>query len=230
MNPSDAKDPFFDLLNDDVISPRLADLIFRASLVRDVPARTYLQQVADDPGGMWGLKEGALAVEFAPGRRDPQLSYLLLPPLWLGEGSIIANIPRLIGVSTTRRSFLLHLPAQRFFDIASEEPLLWRWAARVSRENFERAMRMTDALMVRNSDARIAAVLIQLGGSLREHTNAPRVLDVTQTQLAAIANVSRSILNPVLKTLESQGVVELGNRTITIVDPVALGRAFTGPI
>jgi CRP-like cAMP-binding protein len=229
MNPSDAKTPFFELLNDDVVSPRLSDLIFRACLVRDVPAHTYLQQVADDPGGMWGLKEGALAVEFAPGRRDPQLSYLLLPPLWLGEGSIIANIPRLIGVSTTRRSVLLHLPAQRFLDIASEEPLLWRWAASVSRENFERAMRMTDALMVRNSEARIVAVLVQLGGRLGKHANAPRALDVSQAQLAAIANVSRSVLNPVLKALASQGVVALGNRTITIVDPVALGRAFTKP-
>jgi len=48
------------------------------------------------------------------------------------------------------------------------------------------------------------------------------VLDITQAQLAAIANVSRSVLSPVLKTLASKGAITLGNSTITITNPAAL--------
>lgn len=208
------------------IAPPLADRILRSCLNRDIPARTNIQQVADAPGGMWCLVKGALSVEMAPGMRDPQMGYLLLPPVWVGEGGIIADVPRSVGLSTTRRSVLLHLPVQRFFEIAKEDPLIWRWVAKVQKENFERSIRMTDALMVRSSDARIVAVLVQLGGLRRHYADPPRVLDITQAQLAAIANVSRSILNPVLRKLASKGVVGLGQRTITITDPEALRVAF----
>lgn len=81
---------------------------------------------------------------------------------------------------------------------------------------------MVDALMNRSSEARVAAVLMQLGGRLGQDAKTPRVLDITQTQLAAIANVSRSVLSPVLKTLASKGAIKLGHGTITITDPAEL--------
>lgn len=226
MNAPDPRVPFRELLNDASISSALADRVLRACSVHDLPARTYLQQVADDPGGMWCLAEGALAVELAPGMRDPQMGYLLLPPVWVGEGGLIVDAPRSVGLSTTRRSVLLHLSAHRFFGIARDEPLIWRWVAKVQKQNFERAMRMVDALMARSSEARIAAVLMQLGGRLGQEAHAPRVLDLTQAQLAAIANVSRSVLSPVLKTFASKGIVQLGHCTITITDPAELGHVF----
>jgi CRP-like cAMP-binding protein len=203
---------------------RLADRIFRACSVHDVAAQTYLQHVADEPGGMWGLAEGELSVEFAPGIRDLQMSYLLLPPVWVGEGGVIVGAPRSIGLSTTRRSVLLHLPMQRFADIAKDDPLVWRWVARVQKQNFERSIGLTDALMVRSSEARVSAVLSHLGGRLGPLADAPRVLDITHSQLAAIANVSRSVLSPILQALAAKGTIELGHRTITIAEPVALRR------
>jgi CRP-like cAMP-binding protein len=226
MNPPKLNGPFRDLLDDTSLSPALADRILGACTVRDIPARTYLYHIADDPRGMWGLAEGALSVEFAPGLRDPQLSFLLVPPVWLGEGGLIAGTPRSVGVSTTRRSVLLYLPAQQFFDILQDEPLIWRWIAEVQKKNFERALGMVDALMVRRSDERVAAVLVQLGGLLGHHAALPRELDITQTELAAIANVSRTVLSPVLKTLASKNAVRLGHRTITIIDATAL-RSFS---
>ena len=135
---------FRDLLNDASLSPAVADLILQSCSMLDVPARTYLQHIADDPGGLWCLVEGSLSVEMAPGTRDPQMSYLLLPPVWLGEGGIIVGAPRSIGVSSTRRSVVLHLPVDRFLHIARDEPSIWRWVAKVQKENFERAMGMVD--------------------------------------------------------------------------------------
>lgn len=213
---------FRDLLQDAGMYPALADLILRSCSVRDVPARTPVQHVAEDPGGLWCLAEGALALEMAPGTRDPQMSYLLLPPVWVGEGGVIADAPRSVGLSTTRRSVMLHLPAYRFFTIAEDEPLIWRWVAKVQKQNFERAMRMVDALMNRSSEARVAAVLMQLGGRLGQDALAPRVLDITQAQLAGIANISRSVLSPILKTLALNGTIKLGHSTITITNPAAL--------
>jgi CRP/FNR family transcriptional regulator, cyclic AMP receptor protein len=226
MNTLKPKGPFQELLNDATISTSLADRIVRGSSVHDIPAQTYLQHVADEPGGMWGLAAGSLSVEFTTGMRDPQMGYSLLPPAWVGEGGVVAGRRRLVGLSTTRRSLLLHLPVKQFASIAQEDPLIWRWVAQEQNRNFERSLGMTDALMVRSSEARVAAVLRQLGGRLGTQTEAPRVLDITQVQLAAIVNVSRSVLSPILGTLASTGIIELGHRTITILDPVALQRQF----
>jgi CRP/FNR family cyclic AMP-dependent transcriptional regulator len=229
MNQPDTKRLSRDLLNDARMPPGLADRILRACSMHDVPARTYLQHVADDPGGMWCLVDGSLSVEFAFGMRDPQIGYLLLAPVWAGEGGVIAGAPRIVGLATTRRSVLAHLPMHQFVSLAHDEPLIWRWVANEQRLNIERSMGMVDALMVRSSEARIAAVLRQLGGCLGPRASAPRVLDLTQARLAAIANVSRTVLSPVLKTFESKGVVELGFSTITVIDPVALHRRSEKP-
>ena len=222
MNMPDLKGPLRDLMHDADTSAALSDRILRACSMHDVPAHTYLQHVADEPGGMWGLAEGALAVEFAPGTREPQKGYLLLPPVWAGEGGVVSGVRRMVGLSTTRRSVLLHLPAQHFASIARDEPLIWRWVSREQNKNFERALGMVDALMVRNSEARVAAVLLLLGGRLGSQANAPRVLDITQTDLAAIANLSRTVLNRALRSLASKGAIELGYSTITVADPAAL--------
>jgi CRP/FNR family cyclic AMP-dependent transcriptional regulator len=224
MNMPDLKGPLRDLLNDTKMSPALADRLLRACSVHDVPARTYLQHVSDDPGGMWCLVEGSLSVEFAFGMRDPQIGYILLSPVWAGEGGVISGVPRIVGLATTRRSVLLHLPLHQFVGIAHDEPLIWRWVATEQRLNVERSMGMVDALMVRSSEARIVAVLRQLGGCLGPRASAPRVLDLNQSRLASIANVSRTVLSPVLKTLESKGLIELGFGTITVNDPAALYR------
>lgn len=226
MPPSDVRVAFRDRLHADGISLELADRILWSCSVHDVPEGTYVQHVADDPGGLWCLVEGSLSVEMAPGAREPQMSYLLLAPVWVGEGGVIVETPRTIGLSTTCKSVLLHLPMRRFFDIAQAEPLIWRWVAKVQKHNFERAIRMTDALMVRSSEARVAAVLMQLGGRIGPDADMPRVLDLTQAQLAAIANVSRSVLSPILQALAAGGILELGHRTITIGDPAAFRRAL----
>jgi len=119
---------------------------------------------------------------------------------------------------------LLHLPAHRFVAIAQEEPLIWRWVAKIQNQNFARTMRMVEALMVRSSEARVSAVLLQLGGWIGPRADTPRILDITQNQLGAMANVSRSLLSPILQALSAKGTIELGHRTITIADPAALRR------
>ncbi len=222
--PPDSEGQFRDLLDGATLSAALAGRILRACSVRNLPARTYLQHVDDDPGGMWGLAEGALSVEFAPGTRDPNMGYILLPPVWVAEGGVVSGIRRMVGLSTTRRSVLLHLPLHQFVSISRDEPLIWQWVAKVQNNNFGRALGMVDALMVRNSGARVAAVLSQLGGRLGHHADAPRVLDITQARLAAIANVSRTVLSPILKMLASRGAIEVGFGTITVTDPAALGN------
>ena len=118
MNALDPRAFAQELLNDHNLPAGLVDSILRSCSVHDVVSQTYLQHVADQPGGMWGLAAGALSVEFAPGTRVPQMGYFLLPPVWVGEGGVVSGVQRMVGLSTTRRSVLLHLPVHQFASIS----------------------------------------------------------------------------------------------------------------
>ncbi len=111
---------------------------------------------------------------------------------------------------------------QNFYKIAHDEPVIWKRVAQIHNLNFERALRMTDALMVRTSEARVAAILLQLGRYIFDNIDVPRDLDITQNQVAAIANISRSALTPILKSFEAIGYIKLAQSKIYIADPTTL--------
>lgn len=54
-------------------------------------------------------------------------------------------------------------------------------------------------------------------------------IEIRQQDLADLVGVSRQTLNPVLKELESQGLISIGYREILIADPSRLDRALRAP-
>ena len=57
------------------------------------------------------------------GLRDPQIGYSLLSSVRAGEGGVISGT-HMVGLATTRRSILLHLPMHKFGGIADDELLI----------------------------------------------------------------------------------------------------------
>ena len=194
-------------------------LVSAASVIH-APRGLSPQHVGDEPGGLWGIADGALALEVAPGRGAPEASFLLHAGAWCGEGGVIAGIPRIVGLKTTRRSVLLHMPHRRFFEIAREIPDAWRWVAGLSLGNTQRAIALADALMIRDSATRSATVIACLTGARGPGPVAPPPieLDLTQAELARIANVSRSVLNPTLRDLSARTLIETRRNMVVVRD------------
>jgi CRP-like cAMP-binding protein len=205
----------------------LSSKIIDACVTRHLPAQTPLQHVGDEPGGLWGLADGALSVEIAPGTRSPQKSFILQPPLRIGAGSLLSSTQRVVGLTTTRASKVVNLPASRFRSLAAAQPEIWKWVAETEHKNALIALAMADALMTRGSKNRVLAVLrclclhnasqpLASGAETPDHCVD---LDLTQAEFAEIANISRSALNPVLQQLSTAGILELRRNQMRVTFP-----------
>ncbi|MEM1236542.1 MAG: helix-turn-helix domain-containing protein [Pseudomonadota bacterium] len=83
-------------------------------------------------------------------------------------------------------------------------------------------------LMLRSSRDRLLAILARFAGLRSAHPPDPVVVDLTQAELAAIANLSRSSTSPILLGLEKEGVLRLRRASIEVLKPDVLLRIVDG--
>jgi CRP/FNR family transcriptional regulator, cyclic AMP receptor protein len=190
-------------------------------VMQRVEAGATIYATGDPPGGMYGLVSGAFRVSVAQGERGPYFAHFFGPGDWFGEGPAISGRARIVGLSAGRESDVLHLPLRAVDEILRKDPATWRLFAVLTLGKLETAMWAIDDLMMRDSLKRFVAVLLRLGGC-RAATPpgvAPIAVYVSQDDLAAMANVSRSTANAILQRLEAAGHVIQSYRQIGIVSP-----------
>jgi CRP/FNR family transcriptional regulator, cyclic AMP receptor protein len=56
----------------------------------------------------------------------PFTTHYFLPGSWLGEGPIITDRPRMIGLTAARETELLHVALPGLRELLSREPAFWR--------------------------------------------------------------------------------------------------------
>jgi CRP/FNR family transcriptional regulator, cyclic AMP receptor protein len=170
---------------------------------------------------MYGLVSGGLCVSIAPGERGPYFAHFFGPGAWFGEGPIISGRPRMASMLATRKTELLHLSLRSIEEILQEQPSSWRLFASLALEKLETALSAIDDLMIRDSLKRFVAVLLRLGAcrAVTPPRVMPIVVDVSQDDLAVMANVSRSTANAILRRLKADGQVDLSYRRVGIPSP-----------
>lgn len=185
---------------------------------------TTIYSVGDPSGGMFGLLSGGLAISVAPGERGPYVAHFARPGAWFGEGSAITGQPRKVGLLTTRKTCLLKLPLHAIREITGKDPASWRLFAMAAMSHVDVAMGACDDLMIRDPGNRCIAILLRLAG--RQHASpadaSPAEVDLSQSDIADIANVARTTLNSTLRKLEDAGTLALSYRQIRILSPKAL--------
>jgi CRP/FNR family transcriptional regulator, cyclic AMP receptor protein len=90
--------------------------------------------------------------------------------------------------------------------------------------HLETALGAADDLLIRDYKKRFIAVLLRVGGCRKTTPpeTAPAAIDVSQDDLAAMANMARTTVNAVLRKLESSGYLEASYRSVRILAPDAL--------
>lgn len=200
---------------------------FRSALLDVARVRQYetgevLFAVGDQPGGLYGLESGCLGLESAQSDCPPQKTFLVHPGTWIGEGPVAGLDVRMIGAWATRPSTVVAIEIAAFRRVAAHTPTLWRHLALLSLENNGRAIGLAQDLMLRGSRERLAALLVRLAGLRDAHPPAPAVVDATQSEIAAMANLSRSVVSSLLLKMELEGAVRLRRAEVEIVDPERL--------
>lgn len=191
-----------------------------------------LYRAGDEAGGLYGLIDGAFGVMVAPGQRAPFLGILARPGFWIGEASVITRGPRAIGIVASRDSVVAHLPLGQWDAIVHADAQAWRWLAYLTLRNELFALAVIDALRMRRSEDRLAAILAILAmGPDGERKGRPATssvlalpIDISQDDLASMANLSRSSAGRILDGLEARGLISRSYRAVNILDLEGLRR------
>jgi CRP/FNR family transcriptional regulator, cyclic AMP receptor protein len=199
---------------------------FRQAVLERVILKRYeagemIYAIGDLPGGLYCALTGSLRLTIAPNQDGPYLAHVLRPGIWFGEGPVVMGRPLLLGLSATLSADVLQLPMSALKDILRLDPSAWRWIAGLAVGNFETALSAMSDLMMRDHVKRFIASLLRLGGCriVTPKNSGAIEVDISQVDLAVMANVARSTANSILGDLDAKGFVRRTYRRIDIVAP-----------
>ena len=196
-------------------------IVLDRSLLEHFHTGAVIYSVGDPPGGMYGLVSGRLGVSIAPGERGPYLVHFATPGTWFGELPAFTGLPRRVGLVASGDTDVLHLPLAGIREIVRLDPGAWKFFAFVTIGHLETALGAADDLLIRDHRKRLVAVLLRAGGcrTAAPPDAAPIDVDVSQNDLAAMANMARTTVNAVLRALEAAGCLEVSYRRLRILAP-----------
>jgi CRP-like cAMP-binding protein len=202
---------------------------FQSAVLQRVHLREYqtddtIHIMGDEPGGMYGLLEGAIRVVLANGEDGPYFVHLFRPVTWFGEGPAIIGQPRPVSLSAARPVALLYLTQRAIGEIAQLDPAFWRCFVVPLMGHLDTALGALADHMIREHDKRLVAVLLRLGGCRTGAMHGPIELDASQEDIAAMANVSRTTAGLLLRKWQSIGLITLGYGRVIIQAPDRLQR------
>lgn len=204
------------------------DALLKRCVLKHYERGATVYRAGDPAGGLYGLVAGGIGVELSPDNREPYLGTFAQPGFWIGEASVLTRAPRLIGIRAIRDSRLAYLPLAQWDALVQAVPDAWRWFAHLIARNERLALAVADALMIRDSGQRLAAVLLLLSThSAPAPAGAVVEIETSQDDLARMANLSRSSTGRLLKAFETAGIIGNAYREIRVIDQAGL-RARTG--
>ncbi|MFD0979989.1 Crp/Fnr family transcriptional regulator [Tropicimonas aquimaris] len=220
------------LLHADWLSVLPGDLAKRlrvASARRKCPSGTVFWSYGDKPDGLYGLISGSVRMDTIWSHHGPSMLSTFHAGAWLGEAEFLADSPRITSMSALRACEYLFIGAKTIETIVRERPELWRGIGLLAFEHLSLAVAALDDAMIRSSKARLAAVLVRLCGA-RLGTAEDTVsleIDVTQSDLAQMANLSRSVVGGHLEEMERNGIIRRSYGRMSVANIDAL-RAAAG--
>lgn len=126
---------------------------------------------------------------------------------------------RYVGVYATRESTILQVDDMDVRRIAAVHAELWRYLALLTLENHYRTMALAHDLMIRGGRRRLVALLARMAGLRDEVVPDRLVIDATQSEIADIVNLARSVVSSFLKELERDGILRLNWSSVEVLRP-----------
>ncbi len=202
---------------------------FRAAVLarcewRECHAGQTVYHATDPSVDLFGIVDGTVEVysRFASG--DNPLLHLAHEGCWFSYGPMLsAEEPRVTVVARVD-TLLARMPRRSLQQLLDARPEWWRVLGTAALDYGDIAVRIADDLLIRDNERRCAATLLRIGGQrYPRRTRTDRAdVPVTQDELAALVNVSRTTLVQVLQRLERRGLIAQHDRTVRIANPSRL--------
>jgi CRP/FNR family cyclic AMP-dependent transcriptional regulator len=195
--------------------------ILKIARLRRYPAGEFLFHAGDGEGGLYGVVSGCVGIHLPSEAGETVLAHVIRSGVWFGYGPLLRGRERSLSFSLVEPSLLFHAPLASLQGIAARSPAHQRAILSVSDYGMDIAIQVIAALLIRNSDRRIAATLLRIAPS-RDGEPSSREVHLTQAQLGEMANAERQVVNRALKRLQAKGWIRVSYGRIEIVDDAAL--------
>jgi CRP-like cAMP-binding protein len=194
--------------------------------LRKLSRGDYAYQAGDQTNGLWGVVSGGFAFSIAPHERGPHMAHVFRPGFWFGEAEFLAGTARRYDVRATREAHCLWMSDKKLSALLEREARLFRFLGSLCSDHLFLAVGAVDDMTIRNSRARVAAILLRLANvRLQDQPTDPTPeLDITQEDLALLANLPRTSVTAYLGELEGQDLIQRSYGAVRLINPAGLRR------
>lgn len=197
----------------------LQQALLRHARARRYAAREYVYHLSDQPAGLFGVVSGSFGMVAAPERNLPRLGHVLHAGAWFGEGPLMSGERRRLAVWACTPGEVVYVGLEAIAALCEANPAWHRHFGMLAFENFAIAASIVTDLQLRRSEARLAAVLLRAAGRT---VLAPRrelfPLRLSQAELGEMANVSRQVVNGMLRRWQEAGWITIRYGEVRVAD------------
>jgi len=181
---------------------------------------------ADDSGGIFGIRSGCIEITVAFTCSPHSSLHFAYPGYFIGQRPFTLGIGYAVTTAARLDSVVLEFRLADLRKLVAKNPDWWKCLAHLTGYWFDAATCSAVDLLPRKPENRCIAVLLRLGGyrPFEQISSKPRAVPVTQAELAANANLSRSSVNEILGQLAESGLIRRGYGGIEVLQPAALSR------
>lgn len=187
-------------------------------------------QTADERADLVAVVDGTVEIYSRFGIGDNPLLHLAHEGFWAGYGSVIAGEAPRATIIARVDTLLARVPRRTLHELLAARPEWWRVMSTAAMEYGDIATAAFADLLIPDNARRCACTVLRIAGlrpPRRAHPDRRDVI-VTQGELAAMVNLSRTTLVQILHQFERSGLIEQGYRQLRVVDPEALTALALG--
>lgn len=201
----------------------LQDALLRRGRAAQYAARDFVYHLSDEPAGIYGILSGSFGLLAATERTEPRLGHVLHPGDWFGEGPILTGRRRTLSVQALTAAEVVYVPLNDLCTLCATTPEWHREFAVLAAENASLAASVAASLLLRGSEARLAAALLRVAGRTVLSPTGPLFpVRLNQKELGEVANVSRQVVNATLRRWQQRGWIVVGYGEVVVADVESL--------
>jgi len=221
--------------NDSTVPTTARRVFERENLFRDLPKATLtivdsLRQrrmiragavifMRGDPGdSLCCVVTGRVRISTSHAGGKEAVLNIIEPGETFGEIALLDGMPRTETATAMGPTELSVMKRDHFLALLRDEPTLAMHLIQLLCKRMRRTVQLVEDSALLSIRARIAKQLLSLAELSGRATSAGVELTLSQEELAQLLSVSRQLVNQYLQVLKRRGWIQLGRRSITIVD------------
>lgn len=193
-------------------------------------AGSMIQHAGDRDCSMTGLARGTTAVTTVLSAPDTPMIHIAHPGVWIGYAPMFTPQARTLDVVARSDIIVAQITLPEVEALLAERPQWWRYFGALGVIYGNIAANIAGDLMIRDSKRRCAAALLRLANCRFADPEGAQQVEaaMTQDELAAVANLSRTSVGAILRELEQAGLIALGYRSVVLTAPRRLRAIVDG--